>query len=140
MVHRSHIHYYKKYEKRIWTKNTQFPLEQQEIGLSWHLAQVSIWKVGLGILDIDIQLNSSKIKWIQSLLNPTNSLWKDITVYQLNLILYSTQGLALFRQTHKSLGLPDIKTYKNKTIEMFLYSCLILGYISPTIILLHPFI
>ena len=54
----------------------------------------------LDILDIDIQLNSLKIKLIQKLLNPTNALWKDLMLYWLNidLILNSNQGLALFRQ------------------------------------------
>ena len=40
------------------------------------LAQISIWMIGLGILDIETQLDSLKIKWIQRLLNPTNALWK----------------------------------------------------------------
>ena len=31
---------------------------------------------GLGILDIDTQLNFLEIKWIYILLNPTNALWK----------------------------------------------------------------
>ena len=58
---------------------------------------LSIWKGGLGILDIDTQLNSIKIKWMQRLLNPTNALRKDLVLYLLNLILNSNQGLALFR-------------------------------------------
>ena len=54
----------------------------------------------LDILDIDTQLNSPKIKLIQKLLNPTNALWKDLMLYSLNidLILNSSQGLAIFRQ------------------------------------------
>ena len=40
-----------------------------------HLAQLSIWAIGLGISDIEIQLNSLKIKRIQRLLNPINALW-----------------------------------------------------------------
>ena len=43
--------------------------------------------IGLSILDIETQLNSLKIKWIQNLLNPTNALWKNLMLYQLNLIL-----------------------------------------------------
>ena len=61
-------------------------------------AQLPIWKDGLGILDIDTQLNSLKIKWIQRLFNPTNALWKDLMLYRLNLILNSNQGSALFRE------------------------------------------
>ena len=43
--------------------------------------------IGLSILDIETQLNSLKIKWIQNLLNPTNALWKNLMLYQLNLLL-----------------------------------------------------
>ena len=53
--------------------------------------------IGLGILDIETQLNSLKIKWIQRLLNPTNALWKNLMLYQFNLILNYNQELALFR-------------------------------------------
>ena len=64
-----------------------------------HLAQLSIWTIGLGILDIKTQLNSLKIKWKQRLLNLnlTSALWKNLMLYQLNLILNYNQGLALFR-------------------------------------------
>ena len=37
-----------------------------------------------------------KINWIQSLLNPKNTLWKDLTLYLLKLILNFDQNLALF--------------------------------------------
>ena len=36
--------------------------------------------IGLGILDIETQLNSLKIKWIQRLLNLTNALEKSHAV------------------------------------------------------------
>ena len=62
-----------------------------------YLAQISIWMIRLGILDIETQLNSLKTKWIQRLLNPTNALWKNLMLYQLNLILNYNQELALFR-------------------------------------------
>ena len=61
----------------------------------------------------DTQLNSLRIKWIQSLLNPTNALWKDLMLYRLNLILNSNQCLALFRQKN-SIGLMNRKMSKNK--------------------------
>ena len=69
----------------------------QKIRPPRYLAQISIWMIGLGILDIETQLNSLKIKWIQRLLNPTNTLWKNIMLHQLNLILNYNQELALFR-------------------------------------------
>ena len=69
----------------------------QKIQPPRYLAQISIWMIGLGILDIETQLNSLKIKWIQRLLNPTNALWKNLMLYQLNLILNYNQELALFR-------------------------------------------
>ena len=69
-------------------KNIQFfPLEQEKKRPPRHLAQLSIWTIGLDILDIETQLNSLKIKWIQKLLNPINALWKNLMLYQLNLIL-----------------------------------------------------
>ena len=41
--------------------------------------QLCNWKGGLGILDIDTQLNSIlKTKLIQGLLNPTHVFWKDL--------------------------------------------------------------
>ena len=73
-------------------------MEGKKIRPPRHLAQLPISKGGLGILDIDTQLNSLNIKWIQKLLVPTNALWKDLMLYRLNLILNSNQGLALFRQ------------------------------------------
>ena len=75
----------------------QFLLEQEKIWPLRYLAQLSIWMIGLGILDIETQLNSLKIKWIQRLLNPINALWKNLMLYQLNLILNYNQGPALFR-------------------------------------------
>ena len=44
--------------------------------------------------------------------------WKDLILYRLNLILNSNQDLALLRQ-NRSLGLLDIKNYKNKTLKSF---------------------
>ena len=46
-----------------------------------HPVQLSIWKGGLDIFDIANQLNSLKIKWIKTLLNPTNVLWKNLMLY-----------------------------------------------------------
>ena len=61
----------------------------------------SIWMIEQGILDIETQLRFNlkplKIKWIQRSLNPTNALWKNLMLYQLNLILSYNQELALFR-------------------------------------------
>ena len=40
---------------------------------------------------------------------------------------------------HRSLLCPlDIKTWKNKTMKIFLYGCLMFGYISLTTNFLHP--
>ena len=63
-----------------------------------NLAQLSIWISGPGVLDIDTLFNPLKTKWIQRFLNPTNALWKNLMLYQYNLILIYNQGLALFRQ------------------------------------------
>ena len=62
----------------------RFPLEQEKTPPR-HLAQLSILMTGLGILDIETQLNSLKIKWIQRLLNLTNALEKSHAVsFELN--------------------------------------------------------
>ena len=53
---------------------------------------------GPGFFDTYIELNSLKIRWSQSLLNPTNALWKDLILYRLNSVLNSNQGLPLFKQ------------------------------------------
>ena len=45
----------------------------QKIRPPRYLVEISIWMIGLGILDIETQLSSLKIKWIQRLLNPTNA-------------------------------------------------------------------
>ena len=62
-----------------------------------HLAQLSIRTIGLGILNIETQLNSLKTKWIQRFLNPINALWKKFMLYQSNLVLDYNQAMALFR-------------------------------------------
>ena len=56
------IYYSKIQQKRNWKKNVQFALERQKLRPPRHLAQFSILKDGLGILDIDTQSNSSKTK------------------------------------------------------------------------------
>ena len=96
----SYFSYMKKMIKKI-LQTTETPR---------HLAQLSIWRGGLGILDIDTQLNFLKIKWIERLLNSIAALWKHIRLFWLKLILNSNQGLTLFRQkqvlrstSHKSL-------------------------------------
>ena len=95
VIHRPHLYYPKIYHKGNWKNNIKFPLEQKKIKPPKHLAQLSIWRDRLGILDIYTQLNYIKIKWIQRLSNPTNALWKDLMMYWLKLILNSEQGLPL---------------------------------------------
>ena len=52
-----------------------------------HLAQLYLYRSGLGVLDIETQLNSLKTKWIKRLLNPTNALWKNLNwILNYNLI------------------------------------------------------
>ena len=87
-----------KYIKKETERTYNFLWNRKKIRPPRHLGQLSILRVGLGILDIVAQLKSLKIKWIQRLLNLTNALWKDLMLYRLNLILNSNQGLALFKQ------------------------------------------
>ena len=82
-----------KYIKRT----SEFLWEGKKIHPHRHLLQLRIWKGGLRILEVDNQLYSLKIKWIQRLLHSTNALWKDLMLLRLNLILNSNYGLALFR-------------------------------------------
>ena len=70
----------------------------------------------LGISDIDIQLKSLKLKWIQWLINCTNALWKDLMLYRLNLILNSNQDLAFSRQKRiiRSKRLTNLQKQNNE--------------------------
>ena len=92
---------------------------------------------GIGILDIETQLNSLKIKLIQKLLNSTNALWKNLMLYQLNLILNYIQGLALFDK-NSSLGLLVTNIYKNRTMKISLFNYSMVAYILPVAISLPP--
>ena len=66
-----------------------------------HLPQLPIWNCGQAVLDKDTQLNSLKIKGNE-------------------IITDSNQGLTLFALSkHKSLGLLDIKTHKNKRMNIY---------------------
>ena len=70
---------------------------------------------GLGISDIEKQLNFLNIKWIQRLLNSTNVLGKNVMLYQqLNLILNYYEGLALFIDKSESLCVLATKNLPKK--------------------------
>ena len=83
-------------------------------------ARFSIWSGGLGILDTDTQLNCIKIKWIQTLLNSTNVLWKDLMLYRLKLILNSDQGRTLFRQKWILRSTSHINLQKQNNEDFFI--------------------
>ena len=95
MVHRPNLQHSKIYQKRIYDSVWNRKKKKQS---PRHLVQLSIWTSGVDILDIETQLNSLKMKRIQRLLNPTNALWKNLTLYQLNLVLNYNQSLALFKE------------------------------------------
>ena len=97
-IHRPNLCYSKIYQKGNWKRNIQFPLKQEKVQLPNHLAQLSIWRGVLRILDIDTQFNFIKIKGIQRLLNCTNALWKDLVLYWLKLILNYDQDPALSKR------------------------------------------
>ena len=98
-----------------------FLWEGEKIHPPRHLVQLPIWKGGLGILDIDTQLNFLKVKLIQRLLNSTSALWKNLILYRLNLNLNSNQGLALFRQ-NKILRSTRHSNLQNNNNEDFFFS------------------
>ena len=56
-------------------------MKQEKIQTPRHRAKLLIWRGGLGIFDIDTQLNYIKVKLIQRLSNPTNAVWKDLMLY-----------------------------------------------------------
>ena len=72
-----------------------------------------------------------KSKWIQSILIPTNALWKDLMWYCLKLILNSDQDLALSQQKQILTGLLVTKSYKNRTMKIYLFNYSMLDYILP---------
>ena len=51
----------------------------------------------------ETKLNSLKMKCIQRLLNPTNAFWKNLMLYQLNLILNLIKNWP-FLDKNRSLG------------------------------------
>ena len=118
----------KQIEKRIY----DFLWEEKKIRPPRHLIQLPIWKGGLGILDIDTQLNSLKIKWIQRLLHPATALWKDLMLYRLNLILNSNQRLALFRQNQILRSIRH-KNYRTTIMKISFSNSLTPGYFLPRI-------
>ena len=65
-------------KKEIEKSICDFLCEGKKIRPPRYLAQVPIWKGGLGILNIDTHLSPLKIKSIQRLFHPTNALWKDL--------------------------------------------------------------
>ena len=68
------MHYSKINQKRLYTISSGTAINETSQAI-----QLCIWKGGLGILDLDTQLNSIlQTKWIQRLLNPTNVFWKDL--------------------------------------------------------------
>ena len=96
------MYYSKIYQRGNWKNNSSI----------LHL------KCGLGILDVDTQLNSLELLWIQRLLNPTNALWKGLMLYWLNLKNNSNQGLCLFRQK-QILRSSRHKKLQNQNNEVF---------------------
>ena len=82
-------------------------------------------------IGLERHTNYIKTKRIQSLLNPANTLWKDIMLYWLKLILNSDQDLALSRQKLILAGLLITKIHENRKMNILLFSYSMLGYISP---------
>ena len=68
-----------------------------------HLAKLSIWRDGLGIFDIDTQLNYIIKMHLKVIKSQQCSVERSHVV--LKLILNSDQGLALFKQTQILTGL-----------------------------------
>ena len=82
-----------------------------------HLAKLSIWRGGLGIFDIDPQLNYIIRMHLKVIKSQQCSVERSHVV--LKLILNSDQGLALFRQKQILTGLLVTKIYK-KSEDFFI--------------------
>ena len=115
----------KEIQKRIYN----FLWDGKNIRPPRHLAQLPIWKGRLGILDIDTQLDSMKIKWIQRLFHPTHALWKDLMLHWLNLILNSNEIL----NSRQNQILCSIRHKNLQNHNTSLSKCSTLGCISPII-------
>ena len=91
-----------------------------------HLAKLSIWRCGLGIFDIDPQLNYIVRMHLKVIKSQQCSVERYHVV--LKLILNSDQGLALFRQKTDPWRSTSHKKFTKKVkISLFNYS--MLGYI-----------
>ena len=84
------------YQKGYRKKNIQPHLEQEKIQPPRHLAKLSIWRGGLGISDIDTQINYIRRMHLKVIKSQQCAVERSNVV--LKLILNSHQGLALFRQ------------------------------------------
>ena len=82
-----------------------------------HLAKLSIWSGGLGIFDIDPQLNYIIRMHLKVIKSQQCSVERSHVV--LKLILNSDQGLALFRQKQILTGLLVTKIYKKVKMSLF---------------------
>ena len=61
------------------------------------------------------------MKWIQSLLNPTNALWKDLMLHWLKLILNSDQDLAFFltkTDSYRSISHKKLQKQNNEDFSI----------------------
>ena len=68
------------FQKGYRKKNIQPHLEQEKIQPPRHLAKLSIWRGGLGISDIDTQINYIRRMHLK-VINRNNALWKDLMLY-----------------------------------------------------------
>ena len=91
-----------------------------------HLAKLSIWRGGLGIFDIDPQINYIIRMHLKVIKSQQCSVERSHVA--LKLILNSDQGLALFRQKQILTGLLSHKKFTKKVI-ISLFSDSMRGYI-----------
>ena len=91
-----------------------------------HLAKLSIWSGGLGIFDIDPQINYIIRMHLKVIKSQQCSVERSHVA--LKLILNSDQGLALFRQKQILTGLLSHKKFTKKVI-ISLFSDSMRGYI-----------
>ena len=103
MIDRPNLYLAQNISKRILKKEHTTSSGTGKLQPPRHLAKLSIWRGGLGIFDIDPQLNYIIRMYLKVIKSQQCSVERSHVV--LKLILNSDQGLALFKQTQILTGL-----------------------------------
>ena len=123
MVHRSNLHYSKINQKRNWKNIDSFLWNNNKKNPPRQVILLCIWKSGLGILEIDTQLNSMlKTKWLlnSKIIKPHQSILERFIMHWLNLIFKSNQGWVL--RQRQILRSPRYENLQKQSNDDFFYT------------------